>query len=404
MSGKWPGGIISKTAPTVTGGEAGTASGIWTLDQVADYEKQGLWPEPVRPKELWNWGEGAYGQLGQGSATAYSSPVQVGALTDWATPSGGEFMQLAVKQDGTLWTWGSGGSGRLGHGNTTTLSSPVQVGALTDWSVGAGGGEFCAAVKTDGTLWAWGRNTYGQLGQGNTTNTSSPVQIGALTTWDAIATGTDFLIATKTDGTLWAVGRSNEGQLGQNDKTDHSSLVQVGALTDWTAKIAVGYAHVFGIKSDGTLWSWGEAGNGATGQGTTTKVSSPVQVGALTDWSEITGQQLGGVSVKTDGTLWAWGQNNYGQLGQEDTTDYSSPVQIGALTDWSKSGSGSNNNFSLKTDGTLWAWGYNGIYGPLGLNDKTNRSSPTQVGALTTWVKISNRWANSLNFSALKTV
>jgi len=404
MSGKWPGGIISKTAPTVTGGEFGSASGIWTLDQVADYEKQGLWPEPVRPKELWCTGQGAYGQLGQGSVTAYSSPVQVGALTDWATPSGGEFMQLAVKQDGTLWTWGSGNSGRLGHGNTTSLSSPVQVGALTDWSVGAGGGEFSAAIKTDGTLWTWGLNTYGQLGDSSTTSRSSPVQVGALTTWSAIALGGQFLIATKTDGTLWAVGRNNEGQLGQNNETNYSSPVQVGALTDWTDKIAAGYGHVFGLKSDGTFWSWGDGGTGATAHGNTTKYSSPVQVGALTDWSEITGQQVGGVGVKTDGTIWAWGQNNYGQVGQEDSTEYSSPVQIGALTNWSKSGSGSNCNFGLKTDGTLWAWGYNGIYGALGLGDTTSRSSPVQVGALTTWVVISNRWANSTNFSALKTV
>ena len=353
--------------------------------------------------ELWCTGEGAYGQLGQGSITAYSSPVQVGALTTWATPSGGEFMQLAVKTDGTLWTWGSGGSGRLGHGNTTSLSSPVQVGALTDWAVAAWGSEFCAAVKTDGTLWAWGKNAFGQLGQGNLTDYSSPVQVGALTTWSAIALGAFHIIATKTDGTLWAVGRSNEGQLGQGNITNHSSPVQVGALTDWTTEISAGFGTSFGVKSDGTLWTWGDGDNGATGHGNTTKVSSPVQVGALTDWSEITAQQLGGVSVKTDGTLWAWGQNNYGQLGQEDTTNYSSPVQIGALTDWSKLGSGSNCNFSLKTDGTLWAWGYNGTYGPLGLGDTTNRSSPVQVGALTTWVVLSNRWANSTNFSAVKT-
>ena len=86
MSGKWPGGVISKTAPTVTGptdGEGGSASGIWTLDQAADYTKQGLWPLPVQPKQAWGWGKNTYGQLGLGDSTNKTSPLQVGALTDW---------------------------------------------------------------------------------------------------------------------------------------------------------------------------------------------------------------------------------------------------------------------------------------------------------------------------------
>ena len=65
MSGKWPGGFIKKTAPTVVGpvdGEGGSASGIWTLDQVADYESQGLWPMPILDKNLYAWGYNNKGQ------------------------------------------------------------------------------------------------------------------------------------------------------------------------------------------------------------------------------------------------------------------------------------------------------------------------------------------------------
>jgi hypothetical protein len=60
MSGKWPGGFITKTAPTVVGpvdGEGGSASGVWTLDQVADYVKQGLWPSPVQVGSLITWSQ-----------------------------------------------------------------------------------------------------------------------------------------------------------------------------------------------------------------------------------------------------------------------------------------------------------------------------------------------------------
>ena len=88
-----------------------------------------------------------------------------------------------------------------------------------------------------------------------------------------------------------------------------------------------------------------------------------------------------------DGTLWAWGRNNYGELGLGDAANRSSPVQVGALTDWSAIGVGYCHSLAIKTDGTLWAWGSNG-YGQLGLGDATNRSSPVQVGALTDWSAI----------------
>jgi hypothetical protein len=35
----------------------------------------------------------------------------------------------------------------------------------------------------------------------------------------------------------------------------------------------------------------------------------------------------------------------------------------------------------------VWGWGYN-TAGPLGIGDTTDRSSPTQVGALTNWANI----------------
>ena len=87
MSGKWPGGFINKTVPTVVGptdGEGGSASGIWTLDEVADYKQQGLWPTPTLPKKLFVWGRDTTGALGLGtSGVNKSSPVQVGALVNW---------------------------------------------------------------------------------------------------------------------------------------------------------------------------------------------------------------------------------------------------------------------------------------------------------------------------------
>ena len=97
----------------------------------------------------------------------------------------GDDHTVAVKTDGTLWAWGST-TGQLGDGTTTDRSSPVQVGTATNWASVAAGNDHTVAVKTDGTLWAWGDNDSGQLGDGTTTNRSSPVQVGTATNWASV--------------------------------------------------------------------------------------------------------------------------------------------------------------------------------------------------------------------------
>jgi len=143
---------------------------------------------------LFSWGAGQNGKLALGNVTNYSSPKQVGSLTTWNTLGGAAGgSSFAIKANGTLWSWGYNGNGELGLNNTTTYSSPTQVGALTNWSAVGGGTNSIAAIKTDGTLWTWGFNAYGQLGLGNTTGYSSPKQVGALTTWiiiDKVGIGT----------------------------------------------------------------------------------------------------------------------------------------------------------------------------------------------------------------------
>lgn len=414
--------------------------------------------------KLYTWGVGTNGVLGLGGNTSYSSPKQVGALTNWKTVAVGQNFMVATKHDGTLWSWGRGLYGCLGLGNTTTYYSPKQVGALTNWDrafAAQGAGFMSLAIKTDGTLWTWGGNTSGELGLGNITNYSSPKQVGSGTTWTTnVAGSTDYAWhVIKTDGTLWTWGRGTSGTLGLGNTTTYSSPKQVGALTNWAnvggsyqARIGViaptytgtskGFAWgrnrqyglgfgnrqmgryytptqlrgdynwskivggnnscIHAIKTDGTLWVWGQNSQGMMGNGASTGyVASPTQIGALSNWSIITHAYSSTAAIKTDGTLWTWGLNNYGNLGLGNTTSYSSPKQVGAGTNWSKVAGFYGGFLALTTTGKLYSWGKNSN-GVLGQGDLTNRSTPTQIGTATDWTNVASASSLGLNTGAIR--
>jgi len=173
--------------------------------------------------------------LGQNNTTSRSSPVQVGALTDWYKITTAEHFCVAVKSNGTMWSWGYNYQGQLGLGDVVVRSSPVQIGSATDWySASAGGKGGVVAVKTNGTIWTWGRGASGRLGLNDTANRSSPTQVGALTNWSSASMAYNFCVAIKTDGSLWAWGYNTYGELGLGDTVSRSSPVQVGALTNWS--------------------------------------------------------------------------------------------------------------------------------------------------------------------------
>jgi len=364
---------------------------------------QGLFsvgPVPVAPaagNELWAWGYNTafgVGVLGLGDVIDRSSPVQVGSLTTWSKVSSGGLHTLAVKTDGTLWGWGRNSKGYLGLGDTTVRSSPVQVGSLTDWDSVSAGQDHTLAVKTDGTLWAWGNNQNRKLGIGIGDDKSSPVQVQTDTDWASCCAASAalgaFSLAIKTNGTIWGWGRNNFGQLGTGNVQQESSPVQIGSSTDW-ASINAGASDSFATKTDGSLWAIGGFNAfGDLGQGDTIQRSSPVQIGGLTDWASVSGGSNAALAVKTDGTLWAWGGNGQGYLGDGTTVKRSSPVQIGSLTDWSEVEFRTNHTLALKTNGTLWSWGYNN-FGKLGSGTSgpgARRSSPVQIGSLTTWTDL----------------
>ena len=204
--------------------------------------------------------------------------------------------------------------------------------------------------------------------------------------WYSIVSGLDHTVALKSDRTLWSWGENFRGQLGDGTTTDRYSPVHIGADNTWDI-IAAGYFHTIALKSDGTLWAWGNNSSGKLGDGTTTDRYSPVQIGSYNSWIAIDGGGYHTVGLKSDGTLWAWGNNGIGQLGDGTTTDRYYPVQIVSDNSWTAVEAGELFTVGLKSDGTLWAWGHN-RRGQLGDGTTSDRYSPVQIGSDNSWIAI----------------
>jgi hypothetical protein len=142
-----------------------------------------------------------------------------------------------------------------------------------------------------------------------------------------IAGGALQSLALKSDGTVWAWGNNQYGQLGNGATTDSSVPVEVQGLTNVVA-IGSGAAHSLALRSDGTAWAWGNNYEGELGNGTLTNSNVPVEVQGLTNAVAIAAGYYHSLAVRSDGTVWAWGLNGNGQLGNGTTTNSSVPVQV----------------------------------------------------------------------------
>ena len=270
---------------------------------------------------LWNWGQNSWGGLGiNSSGNVICTPVTTFAGgTNWKSVGCSEINVAAIKTDGTLWVWGFNYYGNIGDNTITARRiTPVTTFAGgTNWKQVAGGYAHFAAIKTDGTLWTWGYNNEGQLGVNDIAIRCTPVTTFAGgTNWKQVSAARFHTEAIKTDGTLWVWGRNIYGNLGVNDTTGRVTPVTTFAGgTNWK-QVASGYAHTAAIKTDGTLWTWGRNDYGQLGINDTTNRLTPVTTFAGgTNWKQVAcSEDAHTAAIKTDGTLWTWGNNAYGYL------------------------------------------------------------------------------------------
>lgn len=319
---------------------------------------------------VWSWGNNYDVQLGQGGMqTAPRGPQQVtgmdgsGVLNDAIAVAAGEHFSLSLQSNGTLFAWGGNDYGQLGNntsGYNTRSSSPVQVvGAYVSTFTGnvaiASGAYHSLALRCDGTVWSWGRNNFGQLGDGTTQDhsTANPVvnaDGSPLSGIVAVSAGALYSLALRADGTVWAWGANSSGQLGNGvtNSIANPRPTQASNLTQ-VVGIAAGTLHGLALRADGTVFAWGNDGNGQLGDGNggggtsghdssiPTQVKGVAGSGFLKDVTALAAGAAHSLALLTDGTLVSWGGNSAGQLGNgaggngNNAADSNVPVVVSNL-------------------------------------------------------------------------
>lgn len=285
------------------------------------------------------WGDNQYGQLGDGSASAYSAtPVNVSGLSSGVSSiAAGEHHTCAVLSGGGVRCWGRNGNGQLGNGQTSNSNVPVNVctdgptcGTLLSGISAVAGGEFhTCALTTGGGVQCWGYNVEGQLGDNYASGWQSliPVQVSGLSSGvTAITAGSRHTCAI-VGGAAMCWGYNNDGQVGDNSTNNRFVPVSVNGLGSGVTIINAGYEFTCAVASDAAQ-CWGNNLVGQLGDGNApTRSLIPVGVTGLSSGVDsVRGGGYHTCAVMDDGLVKCWGNGSVYQLGDGNNAQQNTPV------------------------------------------------------------------------------
>jgi alpha-tubulin suppressor-like RCC1 family protein len=271
------------------------------------------------------WGTNNFGQGGYGSSdVSRATPSAVTGLASGVQSiSAGRADTCALLAAGGVKCWGLNSSGQLGDGTTTNRSTPVDVTGLAGALRTANGSVHTCAVLADGGIACWGDNGRGQLGDGTNTSKSQPVRVAVnRTAFTLVVTGGAHTCALTTQGGVMCWGANETGQLGLNSAVDSNVPVDVPGLSSGIVSIGAGSLHTCAVTSAGAVLCWGANDYGQLGDGTDMDRQAPTAAQGI--GAPVASITVGGFhtcATTNSGSAKCWGFNRYGQLGRGTATD-----------------------------------------------------------------------------------
>ena len=303
---------------------------------------------------------------------------------------------------------------------------PNSSGFLSEWKCFAEKGNLTTGgIKNNGTLWTWGKNIKGSIGNITSVGVviSTPIQeFTSSTNWKQLTFSTDYLnerfwaAAIKTDGTLWTWG-SNEnlglGVLLTSSAIRSTPLREHTSSTNWK-KVSCTQFTTIAIKTDGTLWGWGNNRYSTLGTGNPVGIffalgsrNTPIRIGTKSDWKDINAGDITCMALDSQNNAYGWGYNQYEALGTKVFLYMSSPTSVVSssvtwktptLQKFPDTFSGMMDFAAISNDGRLLTWGENrfGSVADLGqldavtgLSINASTSSPRQEHTFSTnWKQV----------------
>ena len=213
---------------------------------------------------LYAVGNSDYGTLGKQEGS-YSTHKAFYVPEKPAALSCGFGHCLLLTENGEVYAWGRGGKGQVGNGSRQNALSPVKL-PLQNIVQIAAGGQFSLALDSEGRLWGWGDNEFKILSPGGDAFFATPVQVnvGSIEI-AAIEAGGYHAVVLDKQGNVWSWGKNDVYQLGYDTREKTVPTPTQVMLPLPATSLSVYSSQNYAILSDTSLWSWGNNGYGETG-------------------------------------------------------------------------------------------------------------------------------------------